>query len=419
MGPSRVVAVLEHETVPVFADAREAGDYAGAWFSEEDAEALLRISETRSGFCRRVASGMRLAQYCGVVPLPSCTLEVLPKLGLDADRGPGEAGRARRALLAMLRRAGRLPLTSLDDVGQALERSFLLDVFVRAFLLCAIAQARRGLLSRYVAHREDLSVVRGRFDARAHFRRNVARPHLVHCEYDEYTVDNPFNRAILAALGACKPWITQSRTEQLWFEARTRFENVAAIRMKAQDVEALRPLNRTTRRYDEVLTWCVNLLAFQSPGLRAGRASAPGLLFDMNKLFEDHVASLLEDEAPAANLVRRQGPRLALARCGAAQVFAMKPDVSVWHADRSGSPAHVEQIVDAKWKRLKLDADDLGADVSDIYQMLAYGARYGCEKLTLAYPVAEALSDAPPKSFEILLADRPVRVDVRLIPLWV
>jgi len=78
------------------------------------------------------------------------------------------------------------------------------------------------------------------------------------------------------------------------------------------------PRDRTTHRYGPLLSWCEWLLAMASPALSAGASQAPGLLFDMNKLFEAHTARLEQAGAGLEHMVLTQGPprHLATNVCG-------------------------------------------------------------------------------------------------------
>ncbi|WP_222942824.1 McrC family protein, partial [Pantoea eucalypti] len=117
---------------------------------------------------------------------------------------------------------------------------------------------------------------------------NVSRPHLLHCEYDEFTIDNSYNRIIRAALDACRHWATLASTQRLWFELHARLTSIAQVHVTSADVRLLR-YDRQTLRYRAVMQWCEWLLELASPDLRSGNAASPALLFDMNKLFEDYV----------------------------------------------------------------------------------------------------------------------------------
>jgi 5-methylcytosine-specific restriction enzyme subunit McrC len=420
----RVISVLEHEAVPILSDAdlvRLSGkdEAVRAWLTEAEANALLRRSERGPRICERTSAGIRFSQFCGLLREGKFVLEILPKTGLDDLRRPGEVRAARQTLLNMLSCARNLRLHVGDDVGQETVRAPLLEVFIQAFLNCVLVQARRGLLHRYLEQSDSLRSAKGRFNVHRHLRTNIARPHLLHCDFDEFTVDNPYNRAIRAALDICRPWLSSTAGHRLWLEAHARFADITATRMHAEDVAALRR-DRTTRHYEPALDWCERLLLLLNPSLRSGGTPAPGLLFDMNRLFEDYVHYLERQAAGQYETVRGQGPVRHLARAATAGVFSLKPDVTVWARSRTSAEAGVVRIVDAKWKRVRPDDKHWGVSPADIYQLLAYSVRYGCTELELVYPAPQGWTDeASPPSFVIDSAglSAPVRISVRALRL--
>jgi 5-methylcytosine-specific restriction enzyme subunit McrC len=427
MNSLRTVTVLEHEVIPVVA-VGDAPDAAGPslvsapWLTEGEARHLLRLNDQRSGFCQAVPGGVKLAKYCGIARLGTCVLEVLPKIGMADFRVPAELDRARGALLRMLSNAREMSITTLLEVPQQAVHAPLLDIFIEAFLKCALEQARRGLLSRYVPHHDDLPVMKGRFHAHGHIRNNMGRPHLLSCEYDEFTADNAYNRAIRATLDACFAWVSGVKTRRLWFETQTRYSGVPSLRTTTVAVAQL-PRDRTTHRYEPVLKWCEWLLATISPAMKSGGAHAPGLLFDMNKLFEAHVSSLEERDAGNSYIVHRQGPTVDLATSNAKGVFALRPDVTVWRRASDGSASAIAKVVDAKWKRLGPGREEWLVDQSDIYQMLAYALKYRCQRAELVYPALGNSGEVPEKLpiFEISNPALPTgRIEIRIktVPLW-
>jgi 5-methylcytosine-specific restriction enzyme subunit McrC len=406
----RTVTVLEHEVIRVF-DSDPVPDVladVATWLTEVEAQALLSLNDLRRGFCQRVSGGIKLAQHCGIVRLSTCVVEVLPKVGMADSRTINELERSRGALLAMLHSARQVAITKVGTAPQQSVSAPLLDIFIEAFLHCALDQARRGLISRYVVHADDLSVIKGRFQAHGHVRRNLVRPHLLHCEYDEFTADNAYNRAVRATLNVCRTWVSAASTQRLWFETHARYASISSVRVLAKDVAAL-PRDRTTQRYDPLLTWCELILAMTSTAMSSGTTQAPGLLFDMNKLFEAHVAKLEEDAVGPDQSVVRQGPPLHLGVRDATNVFLLKPDITVWKVDQNGARLGIDRVVDAKWKRLNPYVPDYGVNEGDVYQLLAYATRYGCTNLELAYPMpdGEKVQIAPP-TFKISSAGNDV-----------
>lgn len=426
MNGLRTITVLEHEVIPISEESFETGDTAklsasDKYVTETEAQALLRINDLRRGFCQRVSGGLKLAQYCGIVRLQTCVLEVLPKVGMADVRAVGEVERARAALLAMLCNARHVSIVKVGAVQQYAVRAPLLDVFIEAFLHCALEQARRGLLSRYVSSVDNLPVMKGRFDAHGHVRHNLCSPHLLSCQYDEFTADNGYNRAIKATLEVCRTWVSRAQTQKLWFETHARFASVSPVRMSPLEVLKL-TRDRTTRRYEPVLIWCEWLLAMNSPAMSAGMTHAPGLLFDMNKLFEAHVSSLEEAAAGDRYVVHRQGPAEALATQGGQHAFMLRPDLTVWHAVEGGTRKEILKVIDAKWKRLDPYATHWGVDQADVYQMLAYAVRYRCNRLELVYPISNqpAQHGRELPVFKVAMGDlsQEIEVQIKTVPLW-
>ena len=108
MGGLRTVTVLEHEVIPIIGGGDEPGILADAdaWLSEPEAQALLRLNALRRGFCQRLSGGIKLAQHCGIVRLPTCVVEVLPKVGMADARTPDELERSRGRIVLPAKCAG-------------------------------------------------------------------------------------------------------------------------------------------------------------------------------------------------------------------------------------------------------------------------------------------------------------------------
>ncbi|HTF62915.1 MAG TPA: hypothetical protein VK638_09415, partial [Edaphobacter sp.] len=343
-------------------------EYNGAVITEADANILDGLAERRPGFSQRVAGGVKLAQHCGIVRLHSCIVEVLPKIGIGENPTPEHLARSRGALLTMLHSARELPIAKLEGAPQRPVEAVLIEVFIETFLQCTLEVARRGLLSRYVKHSDELPVIRGRFDIHSQVRHNLVRPHLLRCDYEEFTEDNAYNKAIAATIRACRPWIRRASTLRLWSETYSRYAGISRSHITSTHVSRL-PRERTTHHYEPVLTWCEWLLDFVSPSMSVGLLEAPTLLFDMNKLFESHVGLLEEKSADESRIILRQGPVRSLATNKTLAVFGLKPDITIWQVREPGKPAVIEEVVDAKWKHLNPRVADWGIAAADIYQV--------------------------------------------------
>jgi len=419
-GPVRTVTILEQSILSVYST----GDHLSGrcstketeFITERDAQILI---DNYPGDCQRSTKGLSLSQYCGIIRLDSCILEILPKVGFDKSPDPHDADMARRALVMMLWNARRMEITRLQSVDQGRTQAPLLDIFIEAFLQSALKVARRGLLTRYEGHSDPLPVVKGRIDVQTQVTRNFAAPHLLHCQYEDFTVDNPYNRVVLTTIVLCRKWIRRSETLRLWSEAHSRFASVSLI-SGMNKIDRL-PMNRMTQYYRPVLIWCEWILKSLSPSVASGRFESPGLFFDMNKLFEEHVRMLETQCLGNEYRLISQGPTIALATTGLSDVFFLHPDITIWCIGEQGTTTSIKRIVDAKWKFVDPGKHDWGVAESDIYQMLAYAMRYGCDSVDLVYPRPCGMSpSAKPPVFRIVVPnhrDSKISVRVRLAPL--
>lgn len=143
-------------------------------------------------------------------------------------------------------------------------------------------------------------------------------------------------------------------------------------------------LNRTNARWRELLNLARLLLGERFQTTSAGGSDGFPLLFEMNTLFEEYVARMLKRALADTDLrVVSQGGRLyCLEADDRRQVFQTRPDILVKRGDA------VLQVIDTKWKRIAARIDDpkRGVSQADVYQMMAYGRLYRCDRLTLLYP---------------------------------
>ena len=67
----------------------------------------------------------------------------------------------------------------------------------------------------------------------------------------------------------------------------------------------------------------------------------------------------------------------------------MKPDISLMFNNKA------KFILDTKWKRINKDDSDRkhGIIQADMYQLFAYGKKYGCKQVALVYPKTKQFQD--------------------------
>jgi 5-methylcytosine-specific restriction enzyme subunit McrC len=375
----RVLTALEHEAIPITADG------AGFSLTQLEAERLAQVGEQRRGFCELGHRQVRLAQFCGVVSLGERVLEVLPK---TQDRDVS-AEDCRGVLLRLLGLSERFPHFTHLPAGQHLRRVPLLEAFIAAFYQSVTTVIRGGLLRQYLERDEDLRVVRGRVAIGRQLGTLANRLDTVACVFDELSADNAWNRVLKRAVRVTRPWLRSAELGRRWVDLMGVLDEVDDSALAGSEVERL-VFDRRAERYRPAIEWARWILALLAPSLRGGQHDAPGLLFDMNRLFESSIAAVLRRSATHHGLEvvtqDRSRSLLTMVSGSAAEPgYILRPDLLIL---RQGS---VAVIADTKWKRLELDRKCRPSPAeADMYQLHAYASAFQCHELALIYPWAPA-----------------------------
>jgi 5-methylcytosine-specific restriction enzyme subunit McrC len=327
--------------------------------------------------------GLRGRGVVGVIAAEGCALEILPKIDFPGEDAAKATGSIRRRLVHMLAIALDLKI----DAGQVTtldwQRDTLLEILIRLYSEKLVDAIRQGMPRRYIAHRDDLPVLRGRLDVARQFTILAAEPSRLACRYDTLTVDIALNQIMKAAVARlariARTANNQHRLRELAF-AYAEIENVPIAALRWDQVV----LNRTNSRWRELLNLARLLLGERFQTTSAGSGEGFSLLFEMNTLFEEYIARMLKRALADTDLrVVSQGGRLhCLETDDRRGLFRTRPDILVKRGEA------VVKIVDTKWKRIASRIDDpkQGVSQGDVYQMMAYGQLYKCDRLTLLYP---------------------------------
>ncbi len=308
-------------------------------------------------------------------------IEILPKIDLAARANDAEdKEETRKVFLEMLRvwrglRHADLPPSSI----RSLKRFPMLEAFVFLFLHNLAHLARHGLARRYVPVEDNLPYLRGRLLFREQLRENLTNSARFFVAHDEFNANRPANRLIRSTLSRLGRGVRNDVNRQLLRELSDAFSDVPASTDPATDWRR-HSVDRTMQHYKPVMTWVRLFLFGQGLTTFHGKHENQSLLFPMEEIYEDFVTQCFrryQDEFR----VRAQGPQWKLTRDP--EAFTMKPDITL---QKGGTNRF---ILDAKWKRLKSASDEpkkRGISQADMYQLYAYGKRYGCGTVALVYP---------------------------------
>lgn len=365
-----------------------AEDLAGRLAAVANRSPLARHGE---GVLEHGRKGLRARGVIGVVVADGCSLEILPKIDVAGATERERHGNIRRRLVHMLAVAMDLHIDAGQITALDWQHETLLEILIKLFSQKLAEALRRGMPRRYLAHADDLPVLRERLDVTRQFSALAADPSRLACHFDALTPDIVLNQIMKAAttklLRIARTAGNQSRLRELTF-AYADLKNVAVSALPWGDVV----LDRTNVRWRELLNLARLLLGNRFQTTSSGGAEGFSLLFEMNTLFEEYVARSLARALSGTDLrVVSQGGRLYCLEDDAGRgLFQTRPDILV----KRGS--EVVLVVDTKWKRIANRIDDAKQGVSqgEVYQMMAYGQLYESDRLVLLYPHHSELSNS-------------------------
>ena len=253
------------------------------------------------------------------------------------------------------------------------------DIFITTFLHETAQALASGLARDYVVQDETLPIVRGKLRVSDQLRHPHSRADRLAVAYDEHTPDIAANRVLKKALQ-----VAAARTRMPVNQTRCRqllaiLADVSAPTSLTADLQRTQPGNRLLKTYEPALRWANWFLRGQGPGLFGGSNVTHCLLFSMERIFEQYVATGFR-RAGVDVRVQESGAWLIDDHQGTPR-FKLRPDLLLRHNGRI-------IVLDTKWKLLNADnaTGHYGIDQADLYQLYAYGKKYDAAELVLIYP---------------------------------
>ena len=279
---------------------------------------------------------------------------------------------------------------------------------------------QRGAYRTYHTVEDDLPVLKGKWRISEQLK-NPARQHIFAVSYDEFTADNQINRVFRFTVERLWQLTRDSGNRQLLGELRHWMNEVSLLpNVTVADANPAQ-LTRLNERFRPLLNLARLFLDGGTLQMTAGDLSSFAFVFDMNRLFEAFIASIihrhrseiLDDQlADCELLIQSRGASLFLAHRGDRSVFQTKPDLS-FRRNQSDFPL----LIDTKYKRLDKNDLKLGVAQADFYQMHAYAHRYDCPRVLLLYPQMEGTSQPLRECFPLHSEKKVIEaatVDLRL-----
>jgi 5-methylcytosine-specific restriction endonuclease McrBC regulatory subunit McrC len=316
--------------------------------------------------------------WSGTLDTPDLTLEVSPigSLALDSKmRARLDSSVSEMLAIASSSQSVSAGFTSLSGDGSRQ------DSLLSAFCSDLRVARRRQIIRRYASFRESTASPKGKIAFPAQCYESLRRPGRFSSEWVALTEDVAENRVFKEVL--------------LRFQARCSASVRGTIDSCLADLDAVgRPADwrlewtrirgdRLTAGYRLLLERAKALLEEGGVGIFSGDIVATAEIVFTSRLFEKFISSVVASVVPALALgstAQKRGVYLC-SRNTNQNVFELIPDILI--TDSQGA---TRAILDAKWKYLSQDKKNLGIAREDVYQLLAYVAKYNCRNAFLVYP---------------------------------
>ena len=352
---------------------------------------------------------LRAQGVVGVISIPECQLEILPKIESGGETGILDE-KLRRRLVHMLAMTQDLDIEIGIKAHLGSQRDTILEILIRKFCQMLIEVVRPGMPRRYIEHRDDLSALRGCLDVTRQFSVLAASPQKMACRFDELSPDIPLNQVMRAAVSKLSRLTESEDNQRILRELNFIYADVADVPVRKLRWDLIN-IDRTNSHWRKLFDMAKMFLTDQHQQTTAGEFDGFSLLFEMNVLFEKYVAKLLSRALSGTGLqLSTQGGSLY---ClyeldnNKTRRFRTKPDLIIRRSKK------IVMVVDTKWKRItrRIDDQKQGVSQTDVYQLMAYSRIYNSPNVMLLYPhhsglpadrVCRPFSIADPESGEKL-----------------
>lgn len=248
-----------------------------------------------------------------------------------------------------------------------------LEILIAHYANILLNALQRHIPHHYETKEENLPAVRGRILFAKNQLVNMGNLARVYCQFDEFTSDNLLNQTFKFVAQALCLLTAVPATRARLNKILAIYEDVELRSISYAQAKKIL-LNRNQLIFKDVLDLALLFLQHSTISMHNKTFTHLAILFDMNKLFEEFVATVLERTFPGQ--VQTQKSRTIIDSIGdyANTSYSIRPDILFRN----------DTIIDTKYKIL--DLPDNKPSEADIYQMLAYNRFFNRRNIILCYP---------------------------------
>jgi len=320
---------------------------------------------------------IRTKQQVGVIRIDGFSIQIFPKL--FRDRYEEHKSIIARNLAIMLSYS-IVPFSPVGMAGLDEEDLDLLEIFIHLYAVNLVSLLSHTQSREYLTKREPLRYVQERILTREYW--NPATLHIIPCQFHKFSQDTLINRTLKYCSTLMLRQTRNYKTASLIKQILMILEPVDYTPVTLHEVRHIQ-ITRLNRRYAPFITFCEFYLSHTTIALQASSTEIFSLVVPMEKIFESFIAGVIASHPqilPKGITCKTQLYAGYLAEDQRENgLFRLKPDIVLFQKKPVA-------IIDTKYKQLSEDRTYDGVSQGDVYQMYAYGAKTGAEKIILLYP---------------------------------
>ena len=337
---------------------------------------------------------IKTKNYVGVIETSKgLTLEILPKIFFDYSDTDyiRELIDTKKVFLKMLSKLQNSPFLNISSAHLNTSSSFpLLEVFIENYIFEIKKILRVGIKSQYVNQQENLNFLKGKIVNSLNLKHNHSNKAKFYCEFDEFSEDMVYNQLIKSTLLKLNRISKSHNNRTNILQLLHHFDSVNESTDFISDFRKVNNSNRLFTNYKQALSWSEVFLMNKSFTNFSGNSKNMAILFPMERIFEDYIGYLMKTYASGHEIKTQDKSYYLVSNHKEKNKFRLKPDII------ATNESNQEQIIfDTKWKLLDESKEKKNYNISqsDMYQLYAYGKKYGLNnsfsnepKLVLLYP---------------------------------
>jgi 5-methylcytosine-specific restriction enzyme subunit McrC len=336
-------------------------------FKKNHFDAMVLFNEkNQNKYFTIIHKGVLFNSYVGVIQIGGLTIEILPK----ADKSDSPDKKTwQGVLLNMLRVCKHITIDNVSETNLKKRYNSILDVYFEMYISEIENLVKRGLIKKYRRVQSNQLALKGKLVFSQNIQKNSVHKERFYCEHQVYDKDHLLHQILLKGLKILENLVDitlKDKLNRLLFE----FNDYKDISINSSHFDKIIS-NRKNIPYDKALNIAKMLILNYSPNLNSGSDNMLTLLFDMNKLWEEYIYRILQNNKPGGFKVNFQN------KTHFWETKTIRPDIVITSDDGQTF------VIDTKWKIIDTNkpSDD------DLKQMFTYNLHWEAEKSMLLYPM--------------------------------